>query len=195
MCQPRERNQKGSEFAPNTRSLQECMFLTLSFTGNGSILCHVTNPYTVCYQHPYEHIISDDETNIHPNTRRRGLSESETAPIRISAYYDPDTIESRNAAEIHALKAVIGAIVNYYENTIRVIPVDGTFYMERFCNSWYNVDGFQNCILYNNGATEYTCQDATVPDSHFKEQYLYYYPTNYSAQVLPGGTGMDSLWL
>ena len=145
--------------------------------------------------HPYERIITDNIEDEYSNTRRRALSESETAPIRISAYYDPDTILSRDASEIHELKAVVGAIVNYYENAIRVVPVDGTFYMERFCNSWYNggpSGQYENCILFNGGSTINYCQEATVPDSHFREQYIHHYPDNKSAAILQGGAGNKS---
>ena len=115
--------------------------------------------------HPYDTTISPEDEQ-QPSTRRRGLTESQTAPIRVSAYYDPVSVtNARSAAEIHALKAVIGAIVNYYENTVRVIPVDGTFYMKRWCSYFYYSDYGSNCIQYNGGSSINTCQDATVPTS------------------------------
>merc|ERR1719464_1190755 len=128
------------------------------------------------HNHPFDKRITDSSADSTPSTRRRTLTESETAPIRVSAYYDPDSItNARSASEIHALKSVIGAIVNYYEDTIRVIPVDGTFYMQRRCNQFYYSDycsssdcdrpDLVNCILYNGGSDPYTCQDAVIPDS------------------------------
>lgn len=125
--------------------------------------------------HPFERDFINEIQSQSPNSRRSLLTEAETAPIRISAYYDPDSITlARTDEQISRVKSVIGAVVNYYENAIRVIPIDGTFYMRRFCNAWYDPrspDYGVNCISYSQSLGAYTCQNAIVPDDHFSEQW------------------------
>ena len=145
--------------------------------------------------HPYDKTIKPSSaTQTNPSNRRRSLlSEAETSPIRVSAYYDPATIENaRTAVEIATLKSVIGAIVNYYQETIKVVPVDGTFYMERFCESWWwsgGTEDYVNCRSYDMENNTVYCQYATVPNDHLAEQWLFEYNSNTFQEVLPAGKG------
>eukprot|EP01084_Bolivina_argentea_P144858 254053_1 len=149
---------------------------------------------------PYDnHPFSKDRTPATPDhetsTRRSMLTQSDTSPIRISAYYDPTSVTSRlSDTYIAKLKASIGAIVGYYEKLIRVVPISDTFYMTRFCNRWYNTDYGRDCVLYNMGSSIYRCQYADIPDEHRPNQPLFYYDTtdrNTSVSMLKGGPGIS----
>lgn len=79
--------------------------------------------------HPY------DATSQHNNARRL-ITEAESQPIRISAYYDPSSIgpgiNGLTADDVDFIKKVVTATIRYYQSFVQVIPVDGPWYYSRF---------------------------------------------------------------
>lgn len=123
--------------------------------------------------------------------RRRSLLESsEVQPIRISAYYDPVSILNNNALnsdDVRHLQDVVGAVIDYYEQMVSVIPVDGNWHYERPCNYFYYQPYGTNCASYSDNVM---CQDSPVPDEHLADQLLYTVDPA-TATVVPGGVGVQ----
>lgn len=143
--------------------------------------------------HPYQKSIeiphrNEEIINIQED-KRRLLTESETSPIRISAYYDDSVTGTLTSNDIDFIKQVMSATIRYYESFMRVIPVSGNWYNQRPCNSLDIVNGYQNCKNYTANPT---CGQVTIPDDHFGDGYLYDVPRgNYTATYISAGPGVE----
>ena len=96
------------------------------------------------HNHPYqksveaihsrnEEIINIQEMKDIQENKRRLLTESETSPIRISAFYDDTVVAgSLTSNNINFIKEVMSATIRYYQSFMRVIPVSGNWYYERY---------------------------------------------------------------
>ena len=91
--------------------------------------------------HPYDKSnhtrthYSEGEQTDNIKRRRRALSDSETAPIRVSAYYDPTSITNGlTSTQQEHIEQLVGAIASYYEQFVKVVPIDGTFFIDRRCS-------------------------------------------------------------
>ena len=150
----------------------------------GVNLFQQTVPYA---NHPYDPsskaYFEGQETD---NTqRRRTLSESETSPIRISAYYDPDTITNTLSADQQQhIEELIGAIGSYYEQFVKVIPIDGTYFTDRQCQSYYETPFGETCTSYDIAPS---CQGMSIPSDHLAQNVIY--NADGSMTVQEGGVG------
>ena len=67
--------------------------------------------------------------------------------IRIGAYFDQ--IESvLSGDDLLYVKSLISSSIRYFESFVKVVPIDGTFYLPRLCYQWYPINNYQNCIQY-----------------------------------------------
>eukprot|EP01084_Bolivina_argentea_P165405 287356_1 len=138
--------------------------------------------------HPYHQIDNSSSTT---NQHRLLLSQNEVQPIRISAYYDTDSISNNNALTLtqkQYLKSVISAVINYYQSFVSIIPIHNTWFFERQCNSWFTqpFGNGKSCFDY---ITIPYCHVVPVPNEHLAEQLLY--STNPdTATTIPGGVGI-----
>lgn len=67
--------------------------------------------------------------------------------IRITPYYG--AIESvLSGDDLSFVKSLISASIRYLESFVKVIPIDGTFYLPRQCSSYYLTNGYINCASY-----------------------------------------------
>ena len=113
--------------------------------------------------HPYDTIdLSSILSNSNSNSksgqqsplydgRRSLLTDAETSPIRISAYYDPVTISTSAGLtldQIDYIKQLVGATIDFYESFVQVIPISGAL-------------TYQSCIsgdtVTNGNTTEIFC--------------------------------------
>ena len=104
--------------------------------------------------HPYEHKLSYSGSEL-PSQPQLPLSDAEVDPIRISVYFDPDTISTTaglSTDQIDYIKRITAGAVNFYQKWVQVIPVDGP--LSYFgCNSWfgdqYDPDSSIKCVNYD----------------------------------------------
>ena len=146
--------------------------------------------------HPYDKSNQDIESILNPlftsqptePQKRSLLSSSNVSPIRISTYYDPTSVTNYLSSDEQAyLKAAIDAAINYYEQAVEVIPVDGSYFFDRTCDTEYNSSsGDTLCTSY---ASNTYCQYATVPDDHIGDA-LEYDISSGTVSTISGGVGI-----
>lgn len=67
--------------------------------------------------------------------------------IRITPYFDElDSVLSETDAGY--IKLLVSAAIRYFESTIKVVPIDGTFYLPRGCQRFSVVNGYINCFAF-----------------------------------------------
>eukprot|EP01084_Bolivina_argentea_P165407 287368_1 len=152
--------------------------------------------FTIPYKnHPYDKTVQNaiknmpnSSTSINNKDRRSLLTKAQVQPIRISAYYDPNSITNHLSANDQAyIKSVMNAVINYYTDAISIIPVDGTWFFQRQCYLYYNMNGYKSCTSY----FPPTCLSANVPDEHIGDALLYD-ANSETASTLPGGVGVSN---
>ena len=96
-----------------------------------------------------------DDPNKLSSSRRSQMTEALTDPIRISVYFDPDTISTSagfSIDQIDYIKRITAGAVNFYQKWVQVIPVEGQ--LSYFgCSSWfgeqYDPDSSIKCVDYD----------------------------------------------
>ena len=104
--------------------------------------------------HPYEHKPSYSGSELLSQPRLL-LTDAEVDPIRISVYFDPDTISTTaglSTDQIDYIKRITAGAVNFYQKWVQVIPVDGP--LSYFgCKSWFgdelDVNSRIKCVNYD----------------------------------------------
>ena len=144
--------------------------------------------------HPYDKTLDLSsiikQNNQNPNesplskSRRSLLTDAETEPIRISAYYDPVTISTSNGLEqyqIDWIKELVAATINYYEEWVQVIRVSGALTYQACTDSFSNLaTGDFFCYVYDT-----TCGPTEVPPEHMDPRLGILYER-------PGSVGTNS---
>eukprot|EP01083_Nonionella_stella_P015131 42353_1 len=136
--------------------------------------------------HPYSPEFTLTRHNEEQEDRRSLLSQSQVSPIRISAYYDPITINPLRDTQQTYIKRLIGAVTEYYAKIVSVVPVDGALFVDRVCLEWWKTSFGHVCSKYRAS----TCLGMDIPSAHLSEQYLF--DNAGSRSVLPGGSGISN---
>ena len=136
------------------------------------------------------HILYDD----HPYDRRRlqGAADSnhtDTAPVRVRPYYDPDTFSIRNDIrhdDMSYIKSLMSSVSRFYHDHIEVIPVQHGLFLHRECADSYDTESGSKCVQFSR---EQQCGLVTIPDAHLGEDLLYSFAKSLDALKLPAGSG------
>ena len=92
--------------------------------------------------------------------------------------------------KIHLIKALVSSGIRYFKSILSVIPVDGTFYVDRKCKSTYTDtnSGQKYCKKFNTDTEPQVCGTTIVPEDHYRNAYRYF-DSNKSTVLVSGGRG------
>eukprot|EP01084_Bolivina_argentea_P253787 426442_1 len=133
--------------------------------------------------HPYAKN-THSSSHTQSTERRSLLSPNEVSPIRIGAFYDTKTINKLPTTEQKYLKQLIGAVADYYRQTVSVVPINDAFYFDRQCAKGSVTNWGTACTSY----LQPKCHGMHIPTDHLSEQYQYNHDG--IVTILPRGRGI-----
>lgn len=123
----------------------------------------------------------------------RQLDDAIYQPIRMTPYYDNSSLNNLTDAARARIFEVVDEAIQRVSRALRVVPVSGNLFAERFCTSRYSTTP---PVCHSISDKEY-CLEMPIPDDHFApvrycDKCTSNGCTNDECTISPAGTGVPN---
>lgn len=76
---------------------------------------------------------------------------------------------------VNYIKQLVSSSIEYFEESLKVIPVSDSLLLEPPCAAWYTLNDYINCVYFypEYFGINFTCGHVTVPDKHYGNRWIY----------------------